>query len=167
MNKFFTLLTTLLIFSCTSVQKETATIPSWYLTPKQNDSAYLYGVAEGHSLEESTRFALADAAARLMVSISSTSTLLREENQNSVNEEMRQNVRQNIEKIDFSNFEVTKTATIGKQFYAEIKIEREPFLRDQKERLQVIETKLTNLEKNNNFILFTYDFCSYPLFYWF
>jgi hypothetical protein len=148
MNKIIQLLTILIIASCAAKTKSPE-IPSWYISPQQNDFSNLYGVAEGHSLEESTRFALADAAARLMVSISSTSSLLREENQNSVNEEMRQNVRQNVEEISFTNFTVSKSTKFGNKFYAEVQIERAPFLRQQQESLRVIEVKLDNLDRNS------------------
>lgn len=122
--------------------------PSWYLNVKQNNAQSLFGVAEGYSLEEATRFALADAAARLMVSISSESSMIREENQNSVNEELRQNVRQNIEKINFTNYTVKRNAKIDKKFFIEVEIEREPFINEQKEQLGFLETQVNNLEND-------------------
>jgi hypothetical protein len=149
MNRIFKLLTILIISSCSAKKTEDSNIPSWYISPKQNDYSYFYGIAEGHSQEEATRYALADAAARLIVTISSTSNLIREENQNSVNEEMRQNVRQNVEKIDFSNFAISNSTKIGETYYAEVRIEREAFLREQKDKLDFIETKLDNLDKNS------------------
>lgn len=124
-------------------------IPAWYLQPSQNNSENLYGVAEGATQEEATRFALADAASRLLVTISSTSNLIREENQTSVNEEMRQNVRQNIEKIEFTNFEITNSARSENKFYNEVKIDRRNFVRDQQEKLNLIEKKLDNLAQNS------------------
>lgn len=151
MNKLL-LLTVLFLVSCSSQKenhKENSQLPSWYISPKQNDSANLYGAAEGNTMEEATRYALADAAARLMVSISSESNLIREENKNSVNEEMRQNVRQNVEKIDFTNFEVTKSTKVGVKFYAEVQIERRPFIKQQLERIEVLDHKISDLEKNS------------------
>lgn len=124
-------------------------LPSWYLQQKQNNSEDLYGVAEGATQEEATRFALADAASRLLVTISSTSNLIREENQNSVNEEMRQNVRQNVEKIEFSNFEVSNSAKLENKFYNEVKINRSTFIKDHQEKLNLIEKKLDNLAQNS------------------
>lgn len=148
MNRLLILCAIFLFTSCAPANKAGNT-PSWYIQSKQNDAQYLYGVAEGYTLEESTRYALADAAARLMVSISSESNLLREENQTSTNEEMRQSVRQNVEKIDFSNFTVTKSDKIEQKFFAEVRIEREPFLTQQKEALSLIEKKISDLEKNS------------------
>ena len=95
----------------------------------------IYGVAEGFTLEEATKTALADAAGRLMVSISSESELIKEENQNSYNEEMRQKVRQSIEKISFAGYEVSKSEQVDKKFYVEVSVERDPFIKEQKERV--------------------------------
>ncbi len=84
-----------------------------------------------------------------MVNISSESSLLREENQNSVNEEMRQQVRQSVEKISFTNFQVTRSTKIAELFFVEIEIERQPFLNEQKERVEFIEKKITDLDNDS------------------
>lgn len=142
----------LIIFSAscsTSKQVISDTSPTWYNNPKQNNSENLYGVAEGYSLEEATKSALADSASRLMVSISSESSILREENKTSVNEEMRQSIQQNIEKIDFTNFKVSKSQKIGPKFFVEVQIERNPFINDQKEKINFLERKISDLEKNS------------------
>lgn len=138
-----------LISSCALESGEVSKTPSWYISPTQNNYQNLYGVAEGYSLEEATKYALADAASRLMVSISAKSTLLREENQTGINEEMRQKVRQNIEKINFSNFKVTKSAKFGPKFFIEVEIERNPFIYAQKEQVNFLNKKITNLDKNS------------------
>ncbi|OFW80836.1 MAG: hypothetical protein A3D15_03075 [Alphaproteobacteria bacterium RIFCSPHIGHO2_02_FULL_40_34] len=145
------LLATLLFLSAcvASNNNFNANTPSWYIAPKQNSFENLYGVAEGHTLEEATKHALADAAARLMVGISAESSLIREENQTSVNEEMRQKVRQNIEKIDFSNFRVSRSDKIAEKFFVEVSIERTPFINDQKERVMVLEKKIADLNENS------------------
>lgn len=149
MNKFFAaFFAALLLAACAGGAPSNA--PSWYFSPKQNTSSNLYGVAEGYTLEEATKYALADAAARLMVSISGESTLIREEDNNGSNEEMRQKVRQNIEKISFSNFTVSRSQQVEKQLYVEVQIEREPFIREQKERVDFLNKKISNLEKDTN-----------------
>ncbi len=150
MNKnSLALIFALLLSACTTNQTQPSDTPTWYIAPKQNNASNLYGVAEGYTLEEATKYALADAASRLMVSISSESSLLREENQASVNEEMRQQVRQSVEKISFTNFQVTKSDKFGQRFFVEVKIERAPFVNDQKERVGFLERKINDLEKNS------------------
>lgn len=135
--------------SCASQSGQKLDSPSWYITPSQNNSKNLYGVSTGYTLEESTKYALADAASRLMVNISSTSTLLREENQVGINEEMRQQVRQNVEKISFANFKVSKSKKYGQKIFTEVEIERAPFIRDQKEKVNFLKRKIANLDKNS------------------
>jgi tRNA threonylcarbamoyladenosine modification (KEOPS) complex Pcc1 subunit len=92
---------------------------------------------------------LADAASRLMVSVSSESSLIREENKTSVNEEMRQRVKQSIEKIDFTNFKVSKSEKVGNGFYVEVEIERDPFIKQQKEKVYFLEKQISDLDKNS------------------
>lgn len=151
MNRFFLVflaLTISLTTSCSGNKKAGSELPSWYLSPKQNSAENLYGVAEGYTLEEATKSALADAASRLMVSISSESTLLREENKTDANEESRQQIKQNIEKIDFSNFKVSRSEKMGQKIYVEAEIKRSPFISDQKEKVGFLERKITDLDKN-------------------
>ncbi len=124
-------------------------LPSWFIKPRANNIDKIYGVAEGFTLEEATKSALADTAGRLMVSISAESELIKEENQNSYNEEMRQKVRQSIEKISFSGYEVSKSEQVDKKFYVEVSVERDPFIREQKERVEFVQKKINDLDKNS------------------
>jgi len=123
--------------------------PSWFVNPKQNDSENIYGIAQGQTLEEATKYALADAASKLMVSVSSDSTLIREENRYDANEEMRQKVRQNIEKISFTNFEINQSTKTPNSFFVEVKIDRNSFIQQQKEQFELSERKVANLDKNS------------------
>ena len=154
MNKVFLLLLTIFcLTSCSGSKKSTSPIddaPSWYVIPKQNNATNLYGIGAGFSLEDATKSALTDAAARLMVSISSTSTLLREENKFDVNEESRQQIKQNIEKIEFTNFQVSRSGKIASNFFIELEISRLPFISAQKENITFLEKKVADLEKSLN-----------------
>jgi hypothetical protein len=151
MNRLFPAILAFLFItsSCATASKQALDAPSWYVTPKQNNADNLYGVAEGYSLEEATKYALADAASRLMVSISSESSLLREENRVGINEEMRQQVRQSVEKISFTGFRVTKSEKIGQKFFTEVQIERRPFINEQKEKVSFLERQISDLDKNS------------------
>lgn len=148
-NKFAVLLIACsLVIACSSNKINSSDLPSWYASPKQNNSQNIYGVSTGANLEEATKAALSDAAARLMVSISSESTTLSEEDKNGVNQEMRQQIKQNIEKIDFTNFRVSRSEQKGTLLYVEVEIERSPFINDQKEKVAFAERQVSDLEKN-------------------
>jgi hypothetical protein len=141
------LATIFFVASCSSSSQK-AGEPSWYLSPKQNNSENFYGISAGANLEEGTKAALADAAARLMVSISSESTSLIEEDSRGTNEEMRQQVKQNIERIDFTNFRISRSEKVGPELFIEVEIKRDPFIRDQKEKTEFSEKQVSDLEKN-------------------
>lgn len=149
-KKLINLVFCLILFSCNKNIKDNQNTPSWYVNPKQNNHENLYGVSEGFTIEEATKFALADLASRLIVSISSESTMLREENQNSTNEEIRQKIKQDIEKITFTNFKISRSEKSGQKFYVEVEINKKNFLNEQKDRLEIIEKKINDLDKNSN-----------------
>ncbi len=145
-NKLFLFLLLFTSLNCCSV-KDTSNSPSWYVNPKENDAQNLYGVSYGANLEEATKAALSDAASRLNVSISSKSSLLREENKYDINEESRQKIEQIVQKVEFGNFKVSKSKEINQKIFVEIKIDRENFIKIQKENIAFLETKIKNLEK--------------------
>lgn len=136
------------ITSCASSNNSSSSTPSWYISPKQNNAENLYGVSVGANLEEATKSALVDAAARLMVSISAESSSLSEEDKSGINQEMRQQINQNIEKIDFTNFRVSNTTQAGSQLFVEVEIKRAPFISDQKDKVDFAEQQVSDLEKN-------------------
>lgn len=121
---------------------------SWYVSPAQNTSQYIYGVGEGRNLEEATKSALSDASARLSVTISSNSTTLLEENRSDVNEEFRKQINQNIEKIQFPNFKVTNSSQKGVDYYVEVRINRVEFNDIQKERVEFLDNQINNLNNS-------------------
>lgn len=140
-----------ILFGCSAPKKNSGdlnSLPSWYVQPQQNDASSLYGIGEGFALEDATKTALADAAARLIVSISSESTMLREENQNSANEETRIQVKQNIEKIEFSNFSILHSEQKGPRFFVEVEFSRSQFISAQQEKLTFLDRQIDDLNKN-------------------
>ncbi len=137
-----------ILFGCSGAKNTANNLSSWYVQPKQNNASSLYGVGEGFTLEEATKSALADAASRLIVTISSESTLLREENQSSANEEMRQQIKQNIEKIEFTNFSISRSEKNAQRFFVEVELPREQFISAQKEKLSFLDRQIADLNKN-------------------
>lgn len=135
------------LISCQNGNKnhELSNLPRWYIHPQQNDSQYLYGVGEGYSLEETTKSALSDAAARLSVSISQNSNLIREENNYSSNEEFRESIKQNVEEINFANFVVEKSDQIAEKYYVQVKIDKQQFVNLQKEQISFLDRQVRNL----------------------
>ncbi len=147
MKKLFSVIFLTFVFSCSS-SKESSSDISWYLSPTQNNAESIYGVGQGRSLEEATKSALSDASARLSTTISSTSTSLLEENKYDVNEEFRQQINQNIEKIEFPNFEVTKSANKDGSTYVEVMIDRKQFVDLQKEKIEFLDNQISNIQKS-------------------
>lgn len=146
---FLILILNFTIFSCsnsTQNKESLNELPKFYVSPTQNDSQNIYGIGEGFNYEEATKTALSDMASRLLVSISSTSTLIREENKSDFNEEIRQNISQNIEKIDFSGFEVSKSQKYNQRIYLEVKVARLQFINLQKEKIVFLDNQIINLQ---------------------
>ncbi len=141
--------------ACSSSPESVNSLPSWYITPKQNDLENLYGTGEGFTTEEAGKAALKNMSAKLMVSISSESTMLLEENKNFTNEETRQKISESVAKISFNNYKTTNSAQKGGKIYVEISVSRNDFILDQKNKLEEFHKKMIDLyhDKNGKSIL--------------
>ena len=141
----------LLVFFLLSCQSSKTDLrePKWYLSPTQNNSELIYGTAQGYTLSQATRLALADAASKLMTTISSnTSSLMKENNYDSF-EEIKQKVSENIEKISFSNYQVSQSKKIDQTYYIEVSIPREQFLKEQEQKAYILNKKIAQLDKSS------------------
>ncbi len=121
---------------------------SWFLNPQQNNAIDIFGYGEGRTLEQATRAALADASARLSVTISSTSNLLLEENEQDSNSEFRQKISQNIDAIQFPNYQTVATGKKAENIYVKIRINRAEFENLQNEKIKFINNKIKNLRNS-------------------
>lgn len=139
----------LLLSSCIGASKNALNdLPSWYVNPTQNDSANLYGVGEGFTIQEASKSALNNLSSKLSVSISSDSSSLIEENKYSFNEQFAQKINEETAKITFNNYKIDKSHTDGRRFYAQIGVDKYDF----------IKTQTLILEKNHKRMRDLYDY---------
>lgn len=127
----------LLICSCVSYNSspDLKTLPSWYVNQAQNNNINLFGVGEGFTLEEATRSALNNMAAKLAVTISSDASTLSEENKYSVNEEFRKKISEQVKAVSFNNYKVTNSIQSGNKFYVAVLVDRADFIKSQQQIL--------------------------------
>lgn len=146
---FLSCIAVIFLSSCAMMTKmNNSSIPSWYIEPQQNDDTNLYGVGQGSNLDEATKSALANAASRIIVSVSSQSKLLIEENRFDYQEQTQEKISQNIEKIDFSDFIVSRSKKREELFYVEIQIRKHPFITSQQDKINFLEKRTQNLYHN-------------------
>ncbi len=142
-------LASIFINSCASTNQALNQIPSWYINPKQNNSQFLYGVAQGYNLHEAKTAALYEASSRLSSTVSATTNLIREENNYSTNEEIRQNIKQTSAEIKFNNYKVINSEVVNTIFYVEIEIEKSEFVKFYREEIEKLYQKIIDLDRNS------------------
>ncbi len=149
MKKYLILFLIIFVSACSSSGniESVSALPKWYISPAQNNAQNLYGVGEGYSLDEATKASLKNLASKLMVSISSESTMLLEENKFYTNEQSRQQINETVEKMDFVNYQVSKSVQMGPKIYVETIIDRNAFINDQTQKLSELNK---NMQDNYN-----------------
>jgi hypothetical protein len=148
------LLILLLISSCFAVNnqniKQLNSLPEFYISPKQNNTSIIYGVGQGYNLHSATRSALAQASSRLMVNISADKKLLLKSNNDNISEQYREQINEKLEKISFNNYKISNSAVFKDQFYVEIAIDRNNFIKQNVIKLNNLNQRFAKLYKNLN-----------------
>lgn len=146
MKQFLFLSIVLFIFSCASNNQpqNLSSLPSWYIQPKNFDQN-LYGVGEGYTLAESTKSALNNLAGRLMISISSETSILLESNKYSTNEQSKQRIKEVVSEITFANYSLSNSGSFGGKIYSEVAVDKNAFVADYSQKLKDLNDKMADI----------------------
>ncbi|MFT6332445.1 MAG: hypothetical protein ACJAW3_000782 [Lentimonas sp.] len=130
-------------------------LPNWYITPQSFDSQNLYGTGEGFTIAESSKSALNNLAGKLITTISSNSSLLMESNLYSINEQSRRKINEEVAKITFNNYQVSRSAIFNAQIYSEITVNRADFIANYSQKLDLLNKQMSEIftEAHNKTIL--------------
>lgn len=106
------------------------TVPEWALAGSSRDGEHELGIGSGRSLEEATRLALRDVAARLSISVRSrlTDTVL-EADGTSV-ERLEQVIETRVSGARFAGWERTRSEAHDGIYWTEVRIDRGRLARD-------------------------------------
>jgi len=122
-------------------KKQESVAPAWVLSPPADSREWFWGVGEGPELDTAKRTALKDIAAKLRVSISGQLESRVTVDNNKVDRQARTRISEEVQKTEFSNYVVDKTAQSTNSFFVLVKVDRQGFIRDLKD-------KLSNLDAN-------------------
>ncbi len=143
MRKFLILLTLLLpLAACNGMlPKKQTVVPSWVLTSPNDSHEWFWGVGEGQDLDTAKRAGLKDIAGKLRVSISGQLDSSVTVDNNKVDRQAHTRISEEVQKTEFSNYVVDKTAQSADGFYVLVKVDRQAFVHD-------LKNKLANLDAN-------------------
>lgn len=125
-----------------SPQRAIDDAPAWVLAPPSDSPEYLYGVGQGYDLDSAKRAALRDVAAKLRVSVSGTMQSELTVRNEQVNRQVIDRVTAEIQKIDFSRYEVAKVSKTGQGVVALVQVDRQAFIAETEERLNALDAEV-------------------------
>jgi hypothetical protein len=141
MRKFLILLMFLVpLAACDGMlPKKQPAVPAWVLAPPNDSREWFWGVGEGQDLDAAKRAGLKDIAAKLRVSISGQLDSHVTVDNNKVDRQAHTRISEEVQKTEFSNYVVDKTAQSANGFFVLVKVDRLAFVRD-------LKAKLANLD---------------------
>lgn len=110
--------------------------PTWVRSPPGDTSAVLYGVGEGHDLDDARRAALRDVAAKLRVSISATLDAQVTVSNDLVDRSSKSKVSEEVRKTTFAKHQLEKTENHSNGVYALVSVDRQLLVAETRSRLQ-------------------------------
>jgi len=117
-------------------------VPDWVLSTPSDSREWYWGVGEGPELDTAKRAALKDIAAKLRVSISGQLMSQVSVTNNTVDRQAHNRIIEEVQKTDFSHYVVDKTARSDNGFFVLVKVDRQAFIRDLKQKLGALEILL-------------------------
>lgn len=146
------LLILLFLSSCIAINsgqmQKLDSLPEFYLSAKQNNLSFLYGVGAGYNLNSATKSALSNASSKLMTNISANNKLLAKSYNENVSEQYRSQINEKLEKITFNNYQISNSANFKDKIYVEVEIDRNNFIKQNAIKLNNLNKRFKNLSNN-------------------
>jgi hypothetical protein len=111
-------------------------VPDWMVSPPPDTPSAMYGVGEGLDVGTATRLGLRDVAAKLRVSVSGSVKSQVTESNGQVDAQASSSLMSDIQKTEFRQYTLEKSAPSPNGVYALVKVDRVAFLADTRERIQ-------------------------------
>lgn len=148
-KKIILAITTTILFSgCMSnmLPKKEVQLPSWYVNAPENTTLYIYGEGQGDSLEEAKTNGLDAMAAKLVVSVSSsiksTTNTSTDGKASSYSKDVSKSVKQDVEKIKFTNAKAVESVNLSDTFYVLMKVNREKLFDNKKKEFDINDKRV-------------------------
>lgn len=133
-----------------------AEIPKWVQNPLGDTAESIYGIGEGYSLESAKKSALRDIAGKLMTKVSSESVGRASDSNGQSSSSFQQKINTQIEDTKLTSYETIRAINVNGQYYVLIDMDRKVFIKDNKNKLDEIEAKITQelsgIERKNKLV---------------
>jgi hypothetical protein len=125
-----------------SAQASGSEPPAWVTEPPKDNQETMWGVGEGNDLDLAKRSALKDVAARLRVAISAQVESSVTVKQDKVDRFASTRISEDVQRTEFKNYKLEKSAFVGQSYYALVSIDRRAFIADAQQRLAAAEKEI-------------------------
>lgn len=139
-------LTLWLMTACSGLRFEMPA-PEWVLNPPKDTAQWYWGVGEGDDLETARRGALRDIAARLRVSIAGNMESQMVVHNQTVERAARTRISEVVQKTEFTNVTLEKSARAKGGIYALVKVDRVAFIRETAARFESLNRQALELTR--------------------
>jgi hypothetical protein len=144
-SKVHSLIPILLLLACgytQAVRASDAAPPAWVMEPPTDTPDKMWGAGEGSDPDLAKRSALKDMAARLRVAISGQVESRVTESRGSVDRFARTRLTEDVQRTEFKNYRLEKSAHSGQSFYALVSVDRRLFIAEAEQRLAAAEKEI-------------------------
>jgi hypothetical protein len=124
-------------------------VPAWMISPPGDSDEAMYGVGEGLDVGTATRLALRDVASKLRVSVSGSVRSQISEANGRVDSSASSSLMSEIQKTEFRQYTLVQSSPAPSGVYALVKVDRQAFLADTRDRIVRMNLLTTQLLAGN------------------
>lgn len=125
-----------------AVRAADAAPPVWVIEPPTDTPEKMWGAGEGSDPDLAKRSALKDMASRLRVAISGQVESRVTESRGAVDRFARTRLIEDVQRTEFKNYRLEKSAHSGQSFYALVSVDRRLFIAEAEQRLAAAEKEI-------------------------
>jgi len=128
-----------------SMLQTSDTIPNWFYSPPTSDK-YFYGAGEGNNIIESKNGALNFIAGEIQTAISSSFSKSETYTNNNGNtnfyKSVRNKLRAEVQKINFTNIEIVKTVKVDNKIYVLLRVDKLKLFNSLKTKFEILDNEI-------------------------
>jgi len=131
-------------------EKTKAELPAWVKNPPSDSPFDLYGIGEGRNIAGAKDAALSDIAGKLSTWVQSSTKGSSTKYAGETSRSFQKDIQTRIQGLKLNNYQVEKTAEVGKQTMVLLRVDREAVFRNTRSRLKDLDKQIRQVFKSKS-----------------
>ncbi|PCK05288.1 MAG: hypothetical protein COA42_18435 [Alteromonadaceae bacterium] len=111
------------------------TPPGWVMSPKNSNEYQLFGIGNGTTIDIARKKGLLDIAEKLLVEVSSSSTISTNSDGRSASESFKESIKTHVNETPLTQYKVDKVEKVNDGYWVQVSVERQTLIQETQKQL--------------------------------